>query len=342
MQPVAKTPKTPSHETVTNLSTPRVLRGYFERALPVLTIAALVSLAFEFGFYDPPLPVFLLVTLQILAVFVYAGLRVLQVWTAAHRFAALRRLWYDVAVLGAAGLIVLLDLEFSSSPVVTVWAVYVALMQTALAIGLVVKVVQLNLMLSQRALQPTRFVLAAFATLILLGTLALALPRAMPPEFWQDGGVSVPRHLVNCAFTATSATCVTGLAVYDAGADFTMYGQTVILLLIQLGGLGIMVIGSVLGILAGRQLSLRHSLVLQDETSYQTLGEMRGLVTFIVSSTFLIEAVGAVVVYPMFSEVGGVGIRVFHAVFHSISAFCNAGFALQSDSLVSFRGSLPT
>jgi len=321
---------------------PRVLRGYLERALPLLTIVALMSLAFEFGFYDPPLPVSVLVASQLIAVSVYAVVRLLQVWTAVHRFTALRQLWYDVAILVVAGLIVLLEFEFSSSPVVTVSAAYVATMQVALAVGLIVKAVQINLTLSQRVLQPTRFVLVTFVVLITLGALALALPRAMPPEFWQRDGLSLPKHLLNCAFTATSATCVTGLVVYDTSTDFTIYGQTVILVLIQLGGLGIMVIGSVLGILAGRQLSLRHSLVLQDETSYHTLGEMRGLVTFIVSSTFLIEAVGVIVLYPMFSNVEGVGARLFVSVFHSISAFCNAGFALQSDSLVSFQSSWPT
>jgi len=310
--------------------------------LPLLTIVASIALAFEFGFYDPPLPEAALIAVQLLTVGVYALVRVLQVWTAAHRFTALRRLWYDVAILVAAGSIVLLEFEFSSSPAVTVSATYVATMQAALAVGLLVKAVQLNLSLSQRVLQPTRFVLGTFVALITLGTVALALPRAMPAEFWQRGDISLPQHLVNCAFTATSATCVTGLVVYDTGTDFTRYGQIVILLLIQLGGLGIMVIGSVMGILAGRQLSLRHSLVLQDETSYHTLGEMRGLVTFIVASTFLIEALGALVLYPMFRSTQEVGTRVFQAIFHSVSAFCNAGFALQSDSLVSFQHAWPT
>jgi len=323
-------------------SLPWVIRGYLERLLPIVTLAALVSLALEFGFYDPRISESVLIAVQLVAVGVYAVVRVLQVWTAARRWVALRRLWYDVAILAAAGVVVLLEFEFSSSPVVTLSMTYVALMQTALALGLVVKVVRINLALSQRVLQPTRFVLMTFVVLILLGTIALALPKAMPREFWQDGGVSLPKHLLNCAFTATSATCVTGLVVYDTGSDFTFYGQVVILLLIQLGGLGIMVFGSVMGILAGRQLSLRHSLVLQDETSYHTLGEMRTLVKFIMFSTFVIEAVGVVVVYPLFSHIPGFGDRLFHAVFHSISAFCNAGFALQSDSLVSFQRSWPT
>ncbi len=320
---------------------PRSFRHLLERGVFPLGVVAIVSLALEFGFYVSPVPVALLHCIQLLAVGLYATCRLLHVCHAPRRWVALRGLWLDGVILAGAGVVVLLGLEFSAAPFVAVSAVYVATLQVALGVRVVVKAVQLNLLLSQRVLQPTRFVVSAFVMLIAIGTLALALPRATSLELWQADGFSLFRHLLNCAFTATSATCVTGLAVYDTATDFTLFGQAIILIMIQLGGLGIMVIGSVLGILAGRQLSLRHSLVLQDETSHNTLGEMRGLVTFIVLSTLAIEVVGAVVLWPMFEGVSSAGERLFFSVFHSVSAFCNAGFSLQSDSLIAFRRAWP-
>jgi trk system potassium uptake protein TrkH len=147
------------------------------------------------------------------------------------------------------------------------------------------------------------------------------------------------KHWLNCLFTAVSATCVTGLTVYDTGADFTRFGQTVILALIQLGGLGIMIFGSLIGILVGRQLSLRQSLVLQDALSHQTLGQLRRVVVFVLVTTSACELAGTAALYTMWpTTVGPAGTRLFYSVFHAVSAFCNAGFSLQSDSLVPYRG----
>lgn len=305
-------------------------------------MGAVISLALEFGFYTAPLPVPWLTAAQLTAVGLYVVARLLFVWDQGLSWNTLRGFWHDALIVALATLIVFFEVELDHRPAVTLTACYVAILQVALGVRLAIKAIQLKLLLSQRILQPTRFLLVAFVLLIGFGTFALALPRASSPEIMQRSDFSLVGHLIDSAFTATSATCVTGLIVKDTGHDYTQFGQVVILVLIQMGGLGIMVFGSVLGLLAGRSLSLRDSLVLQDETSYQTVGEMRVLVRFIVASTFVIEAIGAVIVYPMFANLPRVGDRLFHAVFHSISAFCNAGFSLQSDSLHSFRGSWPT
>jgi len=305
-------------------------------------VGAVISLALEFGFYTPPLPVTWLMAVQLTAVGLYVVARALFVWDQGLSWTTIKGFSHDAVVVALATVIVLIEFEFDHTSAVTVSACYVAILQVALGVRLAIKAIQLKLLLSQRILQPTRFLLVAFVLLISVGALALALPRATVPEVTQRSDFSIVGHLIDSAFTATSATCVTGLIVKDTGHDYTQFGQVVILVLIQMGGLGIMVFGSVLGLLAGRSLSLRDSLVLQDETSYQTVGEMRGIVRFIVASTFMIEAIGVVIVYPMFANLPSVGDRVFHAVFHSISAFCNAGFSLQTDSLHSFRGSWPT
>jgi trk system potassium uptake protein TrkH len=314
----------------------RRIKGRLRKAVWVCGLAALASLALEFGFHEPLLPVPLLVAIQLTAVVAYVAVRVYEVWTAANRWTALKASWLDGLVLVAAGVFLLVWFELSPRHVLKASAVYVATIQGVLIAQLAIQAIRLHLLLSQSRVHPTRILVLTFVTLIVMGTLALSLPRAVSRELVERPGFSIPRHLLNCAFTATSATCVTGLTVYDTGGDFTLFGKFVILVLMQTGGLGIMIFGSAFGLLATRQLSLRQSLVLQDALSYRTLGHIRTMVVFIVLFAFAVEAVGAVMLYPMWEGVDSIGMRWFYSVFHAVSAFCNAGFSLQSDSLVGY------
>jgi len=146
---------------------------------------------------------------------------------------------------------------------------------------------------------------------------------------------------VDALFTATSATCVTGLIVKDTGRDFSLMGQVVILTLIQLGGLGIVVFGVVFALLLGQALSLRESVAMQDLLSARTLSRIGNMIAFIFVGTVLIEAVGSVSLFGMWDDVpdrvANVHEQWFYSIFHSISAFCNAGFSLFSDSFVSYN-----
>jgi len=302
----------------------------------VIAVAAMASLALEFGFPQPPLPSGFLIGVQILAVAVYVALRAHFIWTSSARWSAVRACWPDGLLLFVAAVFVAIETEWMRQPALKLTAVYVAAMQLLIALRLAIGLVRLNLELSQSRLQPTRVLALTFLVLIVTGALALALPNATAVHLQQQGDFSIWRHLVNCLFTATSATCVTGLVVYDTPTDFTFFGQLVILLLIQAGGLGIMIFGGMFGLLAGKQLSLKQSLVLQDALSHRTLGQLRRMIVFIVISTLFIEAVGAVVMYPMWVDVANTGDRVFLSVFHAVSAFCNAGFSLRSDSLIAY------
>jgi trk system potassium uptake protein TrkH len=151
-----------------------------------------------------------------------------------------------------------------------------------------------------------------------------------------------PLSFVDALFTATSATCVTGLVVKDTGRDFTFMGQMIILVLIQLGGLGIVVFGAVFALLLGQAFSIRESVAMQDVLSAQTLSRIGNMIVFIFVGTVAIEAVGAVLLYPMWDNVPAgptdVHFRWFCSIFHSISAFCNAGFGLFDDSLIRYNG----
>jgi len=308
-------------------------------AVRVLAGLALVSLALEYGFPQPLLPVDVLVGVQLAAVGLYVISRVWSLVASSSKRLALRGMILDGVLLLGAGIFLLVRVEAASTTVLKTSALYIAVLQLLLGARFIIAAVRFNLAVSQSKLQPARLLALTFGGLILAGTLVLSLPICASPELIAAEGFTVARHVLNCAFTAVSATCVTGLTVYDTGGDFSFAGQVVILILIQLGGLGIMIFGSLFGLLAGRRLSLRQSLVLQDSMSHQTLGDVRRMITFIVLVTLIAEGVGAMMLYPMFAEVPTVAGRIFHSVFHAVSAFCNAGFGLSAESLIPHRRS---
>ncbi len=175
---------------------------------------------------------------------------------------------------------------------------------------------------------PGRLLITSFLGIILAGTLLLKLPVSTPDE--------APIGWIDALFTATSATCVTGLVVRDTGADFTPFGQFVILLLIQAGGLGIMSFSLLVLTLFRSRVPLAHRAIYE-----QTLGgpgEMLPLVRLVFVFTFATEALGAAALFPRFLARMSVGEAAWAAVFHAISAFCNAGFGLWPDSLVRYQG----
>lgn len=177
---------------------------------------------------------------------------------------------------------------------------------------------------------PTKALIGIFLVLIFVGACLLKLPRSYKSE---------PTSFVDALFTATSATCVTGLVVKDTGSHFSLTGQVVILSLIQLGGLGIVIFGAVLALLLGQALSVRESIAMQDLLSTRTLGRIGNIIGFIFVATLLFESLGAFFLAGMWGKACENANQMwFFSIFHSISAFCNAGFGLFSDSLVAYSG----
>jgi len=174
---------------------------------------------------------------------------------------------------------------------------------------------------------PARILFSTFFLLSALGTIALTLPMATG---------SGHLDLVDAAFTSVSAVCVTGLSVVDTGGYFSRFGQVFILVLIQLGGLGIMGLTTVALHLMGKRLSLHHERVLSSMTDTDRHGLLSALV-LILKVTFVAEAAGSVLLTLLFAAAGdGWSEAVWRGVFTAVSAFCNAGFSLQSDSLVAY------
>jgi len=178
---------------------------------------------------------------------------------------------------------------------------------------------------------PAFVFIISFAVIILAGTLLLMLPTAT------RDGIS----LVNALFTSTSAVCVTGLTVIDTGTDFTMIGKVIILLLIQVGGLGIMTFTGLLGYLAAGSVSFHNQMALKSMVSSSRISNVITIVTRIIVVTLFFEAIGAIMLYlSLDKELFKNNIeRIFFSVFHAVSAFCNAGFSTESAGLYteSFR-----
>ena len=162
-----------------------------------------------------------------------------------------------------------------------------------------------------------QIIILGFAGVILLGALLLMLPIST------TAGCVTPFN--ETMFTATSAVCVTGLVVQDTGSYWSAFGQVVILTLIQIGGLGVVTVAASFALLSGRKISLMQRSTMQDAISAPKVGGIVRLTRFILRGTFLIELLGALAMLPVFCrDYGWRG--VWMAVFHSISAFCNAGF----------------
>ena len=169
----------------------------------------------------------------------------------------------------------------------------------------------------KRRLSSFQIIIFGFAGVILLGALLLMLPVSAA------GGCITPFN--EALFTSTSAVCVTGLVVQDTGSYWSAFGQAVILALIQIGGLGVVTIAASFAMLSGRKISLMQRSTMQDAISAPYVGGIVRLTRFILRGTFLIELLGALAMLPVFCrDYGWRG--VWMAAFHSVSAFCNAGF----------------
>ena len=175
---------------------------------------------------------------------------------------------------------------------------------------------------------PARISIAGFAFLIAFGTVLLMLPASASHE---------TLGFVSALFTATSATCVTGLVVLDTGKDLSLLGQWVVLFLIQVGGIGIMTLSTLFLLMAGRRPSLAGRIVIQDTFTQGGDRSVSSILRDVILFTFIIEGIGTFVMVFRFLSGRGLGEALYLSLFHSVSAFCNAGFSTFSESLVAYR-----
>lgn len=183
----------------------------------------------------------------------------------------------------------------------------------------------------QGKLAPAQILAGGFAATILIGTLLLMLPMAA-----REGRLP----FIDALFTATSAVCVTGLVVVDTGTYFTLFGQIVILALLQIGGLGFMTMASSIFLVLGRKITLRERLVMQEALNQFSLAGLAELTKIIVVMSLVIEGIGAILLSLRFVPQFGLWEGIYKGIFHSVSAYCNAGFDIMGNfqSLTAYAG----
>lgn len=292
----------------------------------------------EHGFFNRPLPLWALHLMQCLALMGYGY----DLWRRRHAgldpFHTLGTIWLEstLALLALIGIAASFYHEFDP---------YWRLVEIVAIAACLLEAWRLNVTLSRALARPAMLLPISFASLIAMGTLLLMTPRAAPHELDSTGQAFIltgqTLTFSEALFTATSAVCVTGLTVRNTAQDFSTFGQIVIASLIQLGGLGIIIFGSMIATLLGRSLSLKENLNLREMLNDQPLHRVRGFVRFIVVATLSIELIGAAVMFPFWHDPAG-GILTFQnrlgmSLFHAVSAFCNAGFDITGNSLVDYR-----
>lgn len=187
--------------------------------------------------------------------------------------------------------------------------------------------------IKKKRISSFRIIILGFSAVILLGSLLLMLP------FSSQSGQVTP--FSDALFTATSAVCVTGLIVHDTATYWSSFGQGVILLLIQIGGMGVITVGASMVLVSGKKIGLKQRSTMQESIAAPQVGGIVRMTEFVVKTTLLIELVGAVLLSPVFIKEFGILKGIWYSVFHSVSAFCNAGFDLfgvkeQFSSLTSY------
>ena len=245
----------------------------------------------------------------------YLRERFLEVGLAA---AAAFELLFGDSILGWLGT------QLPDLPAASATVLYLAATQLTLVLLTGLRYLRRNTLLSGRRLSPGMVFILSFAVLIALGTLLLKTPQATVAGIgWMDA-----------LFTATSAVCVTGLITVDTAEVFTRHGQWIILGLIQVGGLGVMTITYFFAFFFAGGVSLRNRIALQDLLCEENLGQIGTVLGVIVGFTLATEIVGAVAIHAAL-DAGNLlaGDRVFFSIFHSVSAFCNAGFSTLSAGL---------
>ncbi len=296
----------------------------------IAILAVATTFVMLFGFDVPPMPRMLLRYIDGGLFFFFFTEKIIRYFNAVTKRDYLRMYWFEIpllavvlfAIIGAGRWYTGASVREFSLDVISIY----------LAFQVIDKLCRSVVNIASAGHNPARALTSVFAALILAGAGLLMLPKAH----------NLPRmSFTDAVFTATSATCVTGLIVKDTGTDFTMFGQVVILFLIQLGGLGIVIFGAVLGLMLGQSLTVRESAVMQDIISADTLHRIVRMIGFIFTFTIIIESIGAVCLFPMWNNIpgasGDMAITWFHSLFHSVSAFCNAGFALYSNNLMHFH-----
>ncbi|MFW6138781.1 MAG: TrkH family potassium uptake protein [Spirochaetota bacterium] len=248
----------------------------------------------------------------------------------------LKRSWRHLIILG---MIIYACILFSRVPASHKYLfpysrIFLGFIELMVFVKFMLNLSRLSEIFNSFRVSPAQLIIFSFVTIILLGSFLLYLPYSRP------GGTSM--RYIDALFTSTSAVCVTGLVVVDTGTAFSRLGQFFIVFLIQAGGLGIMTIAAFIQVSLGSQMSVYGRFSTASFLGQSDLRNLYTIIRSIVVITFIFEAVGTLLFLPFFrGRVNNTGEAAFYSLFHAISAFCNAGFALYPDSFMGAKFNIP-
>ena len=184
----------------------------------------------------------------------------------------------------------------------------------------------------QKKISPYTIILVSFIIIILIGGFLLSLPIAT------ENGQKT--NLLEGMFTATSAVCVTGLTVNDISKVYNLFGKTVIMILIQLGGIGIITFSAIVVMMISKKVGYFTKKLIQEDINANTTFEIQKFVKKVLITVFTVEIIGAAILFLKFIQIFDYRTAIYYSIFHSVSAFCNAGFALFTNNLSDFKDSV--
>jgi len=295
-----------------------------------LSLLSVLDVVYSFGFEQSKNSQYLITSIYFAALFAGAFSLILRYLMKSER-PKIKALKFDVALFGLIIMVLLKEFEHHE---ITFFGEDYVLYFTLFWI-FIRELAALNVNFKRDFLNPAQLFVLSFSLIILIGSLLLMLPKAT------HEGIS----FINALFTATSAVCVTGLAVVDTGQYFTVFGQSIILILIQVGGLGIMTFTSYFSYFFRGDSSYENQLQLKEMTNTERIADVFSTLKKIILLTFLIEGIGFLVIFNSLDKtiIPSLADRTFFSIFHSVSAFCNAGFSTLSNGLyeVGFQFNYP-
>lgn len=300
----------------------------------LLALLAFASLVAEYGFYLPPKWNWYTQQATFLVLYGFVLIGLLRWFLAEYPFQYIRTRWLDSLLTVVILLYLFLpsaveSILLSINPLLKpsdLARLYLAITQALVVLAFVPSALRYSKRLMTMSIQPAVLILLSFLLLVVMGTLLLLLPRAT---------ASHTMPFIDALFTATSAVCVTGLIVVDTATYFTSFGHTILMILMQVGGLGIMTLTTFFAFILGGGTRLKEYSTLQSLLGEESLGQIKRTIIGIAIVTFVFEAVGAIALYHFMDTMSfsNDAERVFFSIFHSISGFCNAGFTLTTENL---------
>lgn len=301
----------------------RVLKRLCDTGIFLLSLGTLCLLVYDFGFENTPeFKDSLAATYKILLqLFLYIS--IIRMIPAPVTFRKEKGFWLEIGILICLGIAVLNN-HFTGHDMLSEKVSFIANYFLLASISLIHFLSRVISTL-QRHLKPEAMFVYSFLFLILTGAFLLMLPQAHHGEL----------DFINALFTSGSAVCITGLTVVNTSTAFTLAGQIIILALIQIGGIGVMTFTNFFAISFFSKVSFKEQMDLKGVLSENALSRVFRTLVYILLTTFIVESIGAVVIYQQISSIPSEQIpdKVFFSIFHSISAFCNAGFSTLDGNL---------